>query len=106
MGTPLMAICRDFPTAARISPIIRVGEVPGSNPGVPIFPCKSITFHIPICGVLVTGREQKGTSGSEVRDSEKRRPNSRVFEQRSLGVGGFQGRRPAGPSPTALSPRA
>jgi hypothetical protein len=29
-------ICRAFPSAGSISPIIRVGEVPGSNPGAPI----------------------------------------------------------------------
>jgi hypothetical protein len=30
----------------QISPIIRVGEVPGSNPGAPIFPCKSTAFTL------------------------------------------------------------
>jgi hypothetical protein len=32
---PNIAIYRDFLSAIRISPIIRVGEVPGSNPGAP-----------------------------------------------------------------------
>ena len=32
---------------------VRVGEVPGSNPGAPIFPCKSPSFQAPICSVLV-----------------------------------------------------
>jgi hypothetical protein len=31
-----LLICRTFPSAGQISPIIRVGEVPGSNPGAPI----------------------------------------------------------------------
>ena len=32
-----VAICRAFLPEAGISPIIRVGEVPGSNPGAPMF---------------------------------------------------------------------
>jgi AcrR family transcriptional regulator len=35
-GGPTVVICRGFPSATRVLPIIRVGEVPGSNPGAPI----------------------------------------------------------------------
>jgi hypothetical protein len=34
--SPNRAICRDFPRSTRCLHVIRVGEVPGSNPGAPI----------------------------------------------------------------------
>jgi hypothetical protein len=40
---PNRAICRDFPRSTRCLHVIRVGEVPGSNPGAPIFPCKCVS---------------------------------------------------------------
>ena len=47
--------------------VIRVGEVPGSNPGAPIFSCKSATFLAPIYGVLVTAQ---ATCGPRVESGE------------------------------------
>ena len=47
-----------FPACRAWLRVIRVGEVPGSNPGAPIFTCKSATFHAPVCGVLVTAEAE------------------------------------------------
>ena len=52
-------MCRYFSELHQFSSTIRVGEVPGSNPGAPIFPCKSTTFLAPICGVPVTAEAER-----------------------------------------------